>query len=138
MTAGAVLPPSKPRAGPVPPRRSVCAPAWAALILSQTEGDAIMWWPSFLRNQRQRTNRHAGVPRKRKAPCRLTVEVLEGRDVPSYIVTDLGVSAGFVSSGAEAINNSGEVVGSESSADNVTHAFLWQNGVMSDLGTLGG
>src|SRR5262249_45971184 len=30
------LPPSKPPTGPAPPRRSVCAPAWAVVILSQT------------------------------------------------------------------------------------------------------
>jgi probable HAF family extracellular repeat protein len=70
--------------------------------------------------------------------CRLTVEALERRDVPSYAITDLGVLPGFVSSTAAALNNSGQVIGNEQTANNMPHAFLWQNGVMTDLGTLGG
>jgi probable HAF family extracellular repeat protein len=40
---------------------------------------------------------------------------------------------------AHAINNSGQIVGeSDTTQSGVIHAFLWQNGVMTDLGTLGG
>jgi probable HAF family extracellular repeat protein len=70
--------------------------------------------------------------------CPLTVEALERRDVPSYAITDLGVLPGFVSSAAVALNNTGQVVGNESTVDSISHAFVWQNGVMTDLGTLGG
>lgn len=52
-------------------------------------------------------------------------------------MTDLGTLGG--SSDASGINNSGQVVGIYDTASNSTpHGFLWQNGTMSDLGTLGG
>src|SRR5262245_24796014 len=76
--------------------------------------------------------------RKRSAPCRLTVEFLEARDVPSYAVTDLGVTAGFDNSYASGINQAGHVAGYETSTAGGLHAFLWRNGAMTDLGTLGG
>ena len=54
-----------------------------------------------------------------------------------WTVHDLG-SLGGGTAGAQAINASGQVVGSSSRGDGVTHAFLWRKGRMTDLGDLGG
>ena len=55
--------------------------------------------------------------------------------LPSYIVTDLGPAQSF----AEGINNRGWVTGTAVLADGVTqHAFLWREGIETDLGTFGG
>src|SRR5437762_12965315 len=60
-----------------------------------------------------------------------------------YVITNLGTLRSGTSSGAEAVNNRGEVVGSADTgprvarlATKVSHAFLWKNGVMRDLGAL--
>ncbi len=61
-------------------------------------------------------------------------------------MTDLGVLGGptwgpeYGFSWAKAINNKGQIVGSSStnSVDGASHAFLYQDGMMQDLGTLGG
>ena len=50
-----------------------------------------------------------------------------------YAVTDLGTLRTIQSAHANDINELGQVVGSAAG-----RAFLWQNGVMTDLGTLGG
>jgi probable HAF family extracellular repeat protein len=51
-------------------------------------------------------------------------------------MADLGTLAGGSISFAYGINNAGQIVGD---ADNgqFTHAFLYSNGAMADLGTLG-
>jgi probable HAF family extracellular repeat protein len=55
-----------------------------------------------------------------------------------YAVTDLG-GLGGTFAWASGINNNGLVEGSSHlSGDVATRAFLWRNGVMTDLGTLGG
>ena len=62
-------------------------------------------------------------------------------------ITDLGTFEGGNESIANAVNSKGKVVGLATNAvpddfslfgTTEAHAFLWQNGVMQDLGTLGG
>ena len=50
---------------------------------------------------------------------------------------DLG-ALGDSRSAAVDINNRGQITGWSYTASGNTHAFLWQDGVMHDLGTLGG
>jgi probable HAF family extracellular repeat protein len=52
-------------------------------------------------------------------------------------VTSLKTLPGDVNSFGESINNQGQAVGStQDSKGNWSHAFIWQNGVMTDLNTL--
>jgi probable HAF family extracellular repeat protein len=60
-----------------------------------------------------------------------------GEPVLQYQVVDLGTLGGTSSFAAD-VNGRGQIVGGSSTADGLTHAFLWQEGVMTDLGTLGG
>jgi probable HAF family extracellular repeat protein len=50
----------------------------------------------------------------------------------AYAVTDLGTFP------ASDRNNAGQMVGQAANTDGFNHAFLWDNGTMIDLGTLGG
>ena len=52
-------------------------------------------------------------------------------------MTDLGDLPGGYGSYATGINNAGQVVGQSTAATDV-RAFLWQNGVMTDLNTVSG
>ncbi len=54
-----------------------------------------------------------------------------------YQVTDLGTLGGQHSHAAD-INDAGQVVGWAYDASGARRAFLWEDGVMRDLGTLGG
>src|SRR5437764_12150497 len=53
----------------------------------------------------------------------------------SYEAIDLGTLGGS-SSRANAINDSGQIVGWSITTSGVTHAFLWENRVMRDLGSI--
>ena len=53
-------------------------------------------------------------------------------------ITDLGTLPGGDFSVAEGINARGQVVGESNTASGATHAFLWEDGRMTDLGTLPG
>jgi probable HAF family extracellular repeat protein len=57
-----------------------------------------------------------------------------------YTITDLGALPGFPHSFAQGINHSGQVAGfgSVTSGSGPSHAFIYTNGTLTDLGTLGG
>jgi len=68
----------------------------------------------------------------------LHAEWLEVRCLLSYAITDLGTLGGTGSNGY-ALSDFAQVVGPSLTQDNQgTHAFLWTNGMMTDLGTLDG
>ena len=57
---------------------------------------------------------------------------------PDGTVINLGTLPGYAMSTASSINNAGQVVGDALTASFTGRAYLWQSGVMTDLGTLAG
>jgi probable HAF family extracellular repeat protein len=101
----------------------------------------IMSFPSLLQrlipgSARARVGRtcRCQSPRRKRAALRLRLEPLEGRWCPSFF--DLGTLPGGTESDAFAMNDSTQVVGVANTSSEV-HAFLWQNGKMTDLGSPG-
>src|SRR5262249_45263946 len=104
---GGSLPPSKPPAGPAPPRRSVCAPAAMSphCIADQLRmGEPTMSFHSWLQNLRSALapgrgqRRHGRRGRLRAATHRLNIEPLEDRSVPAFLApVDYFVDNGTVS-----------------------------------------
>ncbi len=56
----------------------------------------------------------------------------------AYVLTDLGLPAGYTSSSAKAVNNKGQATGEINHGPQFSHAFLYSEGKMTDLGTLPG
>jgi probable HAF family extracellular repeat protein len=69
---------------------------------------------------------------------RAIAEAVERRVLLSiaYQVTDLGTLGGATT--ARAINDAGQITGYSEDKSGNEHAFIWQNGIMRDLGTLPG
>src|SRR5213080_4303909 len=69
----------------------------------------------------------------------LTAVPRSSAEPPEPPFLDLGTLPADTMSGASAVNEAGQVVGwSQGSYPDPIHAFLWENGTMTDLGTLGG
>jgi probable HAF family extracellular repeat protein len=56
----------------------------------------------------------------------------------TFTAVDLGTLPGGTHSSAVAINSAAQVVGQSGTAGGENHAALWENGTVTDLGTLGG
>jgi probable HAF family extracellular repeat protein len=63
----------------------------------------------------------------------------QNQKLPRYSLTVLGTLGGTFSQAGGGINNRGQVAGTSTlPGDRNVHAFVWDRGVMTDLGTLGG
>jgi probable HAF family extracellular repeat protein len=70
--------------------------------------------------------------------CSRGDEAVTTTAVAGWVITDLGtLGRSFISSEAVDVNESGQIVGG-SGTGSLGRAFIWQNGTMTPLGTLGG
>jgi probable HAF family extracellular repeat protein len=77
----------------------------------------------------------ARAPRRSYQP---RLETLESRQLLSISIIDLGTLPGGSFTKAMAVNSMGHVVGFGDVAGGEIHGFLWRDGVMTDLGSMGG
>src|SRR5262245_39285750 len=127
--------------------RAGCVVAPIVVEQTPTLKEIPMWFRSWFDSPKRRPALaivRAGpreAARRRSETVRLLVEFLEDRNLPShYTMIDLGTD----SIGANDLNASGQVVGEsftgqvDADGNPIQHAFLWSEGNMIDLGTLGG
>src|SRR5262245_32791605 len=132
--------PHRPGTAPALGLRAGCV---VAPIVSQTPtAKKIPMWLRSLFNPltlRSGFEKRRGPPaRQRPRPGRLHIEPLEDRSLPSnYAFADLGTLGGLTSY-ANDINASGQIVGAAMTSAGDSHAYVWNNGTMIDLGTFGG
>jgi probable HAF family extracellular repeat protein len=94
----------------------------------------MLGWNEFFR-----MGRRSSVNDTSSSIQRLIVEQLEERCLLTYTLIDLGTLGGsYISSDANGINAEGEIVGESLTSSGIDQAFLWKDGVMTGLGTLGG
>src|SRR5262249_15262551 len=123
------LPPSKSPTGQAPPRRSVCAPGRCPThcIADHIAKEIPMWFNNFVKSVTATSSRRR-LTRRRPSPARLCLEALEDRCVPSaYSIIPLPLSP-------QDVNAHGQIVGQMSGSS----AALWQNGTLTNLGSLAG
>ena len=63
----------------------------------------------------------------------ISVNVVPAKAVVQYTFTDLGTLPGGTSSAAYAINDNGQVVGYSDTASGYNHAYIWSQGLMTDI-----
>lgn len=107
-------------------RRAAPAPTWTSSDTSVVSVSATG------RMSARRVGRAAVTAHLGGATARLDVRVV----AKGYLLTHLG-GLGGDSTRATAINDRGQVVGWSQTSSDVPHAFLWEGGVMKDLGTGG-
>ena len=66
-----------------------------------------------------------------------SVSQVDATPPPRYTVRDLGILSGFRSSSANAVNNRGWVTGAILARDGTTRAYLYHEGILTNLGGLG-
>ncbi len=95
-----------------------------------------MWLKNFFQSLTASSS-HRYPVRRGPQSARLCLEAIEDRCVPSYSVIDLGSLGGGYTHASD-INALGQVVGQSQPHAGSVHAFIWQTGIMTDLGSLGG
>jgi len=85
-------------------------------------------WTTFTPPQRPAHAAHCGLVLHRRAYNILMIWASSGYTNLSQVYPASGYG----------INDNGQVAGEAGLSDNASHAFLWTNGVFTDLGTLGG
>lgn len=80
---------------------------------------------------------HSTDPVKPPIPAEAAFSTTSTSPELGYAAIDLGTLGGTFSFVGD-VNDAGQVVGLSTTGAGETHAFLWENGVMTDLGTLRG
>src|SRR5262249_1199945 len=108
-------------------------------IAHKQRGNSMSLWHLLARRSKKRSSRRAspGFRLGTHLAARLCVERLEDRRLLSYSVIDLGTLGGSFAV-ANGINNQGQVTGGSTDIHGNVLPYIWSQGVMRALGTLGG